>query len=70
MCIITLVYTAKELKGLDKASREALRKRGKRLVQTSAAIKKIVIRDPRVNKKLKVLLRSDFSRVKRGAARR
>jgi hypothetical protein len=65
MCIIRLVYTARELKGLNKASREALRRHGKRLVQTSPEIRKIVIRDRKVNKKLKQLLRSDYSRIKR-----
>jgi hypothetical protein len=74
MCIITLVYTRDELKGLDKKSRDALQKRGKRLVETSEAIRKIIKRDRKVCKKLKMLLRPEFSRLKRkkvtGATRR
>ena len=64
MCIVKLIYTAKELKGLDKKSQEALRKQGRHLVQTSPAIRNIIKKDPKVCRKLKVLLRPEYSRLK------
>jgi hypothetical protein len=65
MCRIALIYTPDELKALDKKSQAALKKHGRRLVQTSAAIRNIIKRDPKVCKKLKVLLRPEYSRLKR-----
>ena len=65
MCIITLVYTPDELKGLDKKSRKTLTERGRRLVRTSPAIRNIIKRDRKVCKKLNGLLRPELSRLKR-----
>jgi hypothetical protein len=65
MCRLDLIYTPDELKALDKKSKEALKKRGKKLVETSFAIRNIIKRDPKVCKKLKVLLRPEYSRLKR-----
>jgi hypothetical protein len=64
MCIVRLIFTAKELKGLDRKSQEALRRQGKRLVETSPAIRNIIKRDPKVCRKLKVLLRPELRRLK------
>jgi hypothetical protein len=60
MCIIADIYTAEELKALDKKSRAALQKHCRDLVHTSPAIKNIVKRDPRIQKKLKSLLRGKY----------
>jgi hypothetical protein len=65
MCIISLVFTPKELKALDKKSRDALFKRCRRMVQTSSAIRNIIKRDPKVCKKLRALMGSEYSRLRR-----
>ena len=65
MCRIDLLYTADELKALDKKSRAALTKHAIRLVRTSPAIRNIIKKDPKVHKKLKAMLRPTYSRLKR-----
>jgi hypothetical protein len=65
MCIIELVYTADELKALDKKSRASLQKLGTRLVHTSRDIRNIVKKDPKVRKKLRTKLRPALNRLKR-----
>ena len=65
MCRIDLVYTAAELRALDKKKRDALTKHGIRLVRTNAAIRNIIKKDPKIRRKLKALLRPAFSRLKR-----
>lgn len=65
MCRIDLVYTAAELRALNKKKRDALTKHGIRLVRTNAAIRNIIKQDPKIRRKLKSLLRPTFSRLKR-----
>jgi hypothetical protein len=65
MCRIDLVYTAAELRALNKKKRDALTKHGIRLVRTNAAIRNIIKKDPKIRRKLKSLLRPTFSRLKR-----
>lgn len=65
MCRIDLVYTAAELRALNKKKRDALTKHGIRLVRTNAAIRNIIKKDPKIRRKLKALLRPAFSRLKR-----
>jgi hypothetical protein len=65
MCRIDLVYTAAELRALNKKKRAALIKHGIRLVRTNAAIRNIIKKDPKIRRKLKSLLRPTFSRLKR-----
>ena len=65
MCRIDLIYTADELKALDKKSRAALQKLGTRLVRTSPEIRNIIKKDPKVRKKLRTKLRPTFNRLKR-----
>ena len=65
MCRIDLVYTAAELRALNKKKRDALAKHGLRLVRTNAAIRNIIKKDPKIRRKLKALLRPAFSRLKR-----
>jgi hypothetical protein len=66
MCIISLVFSAAELKKLDKKSRDALTKRGRTLVRTSPAIRNIIKKDPKVCKALKTKLRPMFNQLKSG----
>jgi hypothetical protein len=65
MCRIDLVYTAAELKALDRKSRETLTKHGIRLVRTSPQIRNIIKKDPKVRRKLKALLRPKYRQLKR-----
>jgi hypothetical protein len=64
MCAITLIYTADELKGLDKKSRDALQKHAVRLVRTSPQVRNIIKKDPNVQKKLKSLLRPKLNQLR------
>ena len=57
MCIIAEIFTAAELRGLSRKSRDILTKYGISLVRTSPAIRKIIKKDPRIQKKLKPMLR-------------
>ena len=63
--IIDLVYSSDELKALDRKSRAALAKHGKRLVRTSPEIRDIIKKDPKVRKKLKALMRTKYNQLKR-----
>jgi hypothetical protein len=65
MALIKLIYTAEELKALDKKHHATLKKRGIQLVRTSPEIRNLIIRHPEVNKKLKALLRPTYNRLKR-----
>jgi hypothetical protein len=65
MCIISHVFTASELKALDKKEQRILQKYGRDLVDTSRDIRNIIKMDPKVRKKLKVLLRPKYKRLKR-----
>jgi phage terminase large subunit-like protein len=65
MCRIDLVYTAAELRALNRKKRAALTKHGIRLVRTSPEIRNIIKKDPKIRRKLKALLRPAFSRLKR-----
>ena len=65
MCRIDLVYTAAELRALNKKKRDALEKHGLRLVQTNAAIRNIIKKDAKIRRKLKTLLRPTYKRLKR-----
>jgi hypothetical protein len=64
MCKIDLIYTADELKALDKKSRADLQKHAVRLVRTSPAVRNIIKKDPNVQRKLKTLLRPKFNQLK------
>ena len=64
MCRIDLVYTAAELRALNKEKRDALAKHGLRLVRTNAAIRNIIKKDPKIRRKLKTLLRPTYKRLK------
>jgi len=64
MCKIDLIFTAAELKALDKKGQAALLKHGTRLVQTSSEIRNIVSKDPKVRKKLKAMLRPTYNKLK------
>jgi hypothetical protein len=64
MCRIALIYTPDELKALDKKSRDALQKYAVRLVRSSPAVRNIIAKDPKVQKKLKALLRPKFNQLK------
>jgi hypothetical protein len=63
MCKLELIFTAAELKALDKKSRDILQEHGVHLVRTSPAIRAMIIKDPKVNKKLKELLRPTLKRL-------
>jgi phage terminase large subunit-like protein len=65
MCRLDLIYTAAELRALNRKKRAALTKQGLRLVRTSPQIRNIIKKDPKVRRKLKTLLRPTFSRLKR-----
>jgi hypothetical protein len=65
MAKIDLVFSDKELKELDRKQREALKKHAIRLVRTSAEIRDIIKKDPKVRKKLRAKLRGLHSRLKR-----
>jgi hypothetical protein len=65
MAKIDLVFSDKELKALDRKQREALQKHAIRLVRTSAEIRDIIKKDPKVRKKLRAKLRGLHSRLKR-----
>jgi hypothetical protein len=65
MCRLDLIYTAAELRTLNKKKRDALTKHGVRLVRTSKEIRNIIKKDPKIRRKLKSLLRPTFSRMKR-----
>jgi hypothetical protein len=56
MCRISDIFTADELKTLSKAQRSTLEKYGKLIVLTNPAIRNIIKKDPKVQKKLKGLL--------------
>jgi hypothetical protein len=68
MCRIELIYSAAELKKLDRKSRDALTRHGLQLVQKDRAIKNIIKKDPKICKALKKKLRPTFNRLKRKAA--
>jgi predicted ATPase len=55
MCRIDLIYTAAELKALDRKIRATLTKQGIRLVRTSPEIRNIIKKDPKVRRKLKAM---------------
>lgn len=65
MCLIGKVFSANELKGLDKKKQRTLQKQGVHLVNTSPAIRNIIKMDPKVRKKLKSLLGPKYKRMKR-----
>jgi hypothetical protein len=65
MAKIDLVFSDKELKELDRKQRAALKKHAIRLVRTSAEIREIIKKDPKVRKKLKAKLRGLHSQLKR-----
>ena len=65
MCRIDLIYTAAELKALNRKRRATLTKHGLRLVRTSPEIRNMIKKDPKIRRKLKTLLRSTYSRLKR-----
>lgn len=65
MCRIALIYTPDELKALDKKSRAALQRFAVRLVRTSPQVRNIIAKDPKVQKKLKALLRPKLDQLKR-----
>ena len=65
MCRIDHVFTAAELRALNKKKRDALTKHGIRLVRTNPEIRNIIKKDPKIRRKLKALLRPAFSRLKR-----
>ena len=64
MCRLNLIYSADELKGLNKKSRGILQKEGIHLVRSSLAIQNIIAKDPKVRKKLKTMLRPTYKRLK------
>jgi hypothetical protein len=65
MADIKLVFSANELKKLSTKQRASLKKHALRLVRTSADIRNIIKKDPKVRKKLKEKLRSTYDRLKR-----
>lgn len=56
MCIIGDIFTAEELKTLSKTQRNVLEKYGKLVVLTNPAIRNMIKKDPKIQKKLKGLL--------------
>jgi hypothetical protein len=65
MCRIALIYTPDELKALDKKSRDALQKYAVRLVRTAPQVRAIIAKDPKVQRKLKAMLRPTYAQLKR-----
>jgi hypothetical protein len=65
MCRLDLIYTAAELRALNRKKRATLTKHGVRLVRTSPEIRNMIKKDPKIRRKLKSLLRPTFSRLKR-----
>jgi hypothetical protein len=65
MCRLDLIYTAAELRALNRKKRAALTKHGVRLVRTSPEIRNMIKKDPKIRRKLKSLLRPTFGRLKR-----
>jgi hypothetical protein len=65
MCRLDLIYTAAELRAIDKKKRDALTKHGVRLIRTSPQIRNIIKKDPKVRRKLKTLLRPKYRQLKR-----
>jgi hypothetical protein len=65
MCIVAKVFTASELKALTRKEQRTLQKYGVQLVDTSPAIRNIIKMDPKVRRKLKVLLGPKYKQLKR-----
>jgi hypothetical protein len=65
MARIDLIYTAAELRALDRKGRATLTEHGLRLVRTSPEIRNMIKKDPKIRRKLKTLLRPTYRRLKR-----
>ena len=65
MCRIRDVFTSRELKTLSQKERTILQEYGKLLALTNPAIRNIIKKDPKIRKKLKGLLATEFRRLKR-----
>jgi hypothetical protein len=65
MAKIDLVFSDKELKALDRKQRAALKKHAIHLVRTSAEIRDIIKKDPKIRRKLRAKLRGLHGRLKR-----
>jgi predicted transcriptional regulator len=65
MAIIGYLFTAAELKALPRKHHATLLKLARRLVRTSADIRKVVKHDPKIHRILRRKLRPTFNRLKR-----
>jgi hypothetical protein len=59
------IYSREELEALDRKGRAALIKLGLRLIRTSPEIRNIIRQDPKIQRKLKTLLRPTYNRLKK-----
>jgi len=64
MCIIGEIFTAAELRGLSRKSRDTLKKFGIQLIRTSPAIRNIIKKNPRIQGKLRSRLRPKLRQLK------
>jgi hypothetical protein len=65
MARIALIFSANELKRLGPKQRATLQKQAVRLVRTSADVRNIIKKDPKVRKKLRQKLLATYNRLKR-----
>jgi hypothetical protein len=66
MCRLNSIFTADELKTLSKTQRDALEEYGRLVVLTDPAIRNLIKKDPKIQKKLKSLLAPSRMRMTRG----
>ena len=63
MCRLNSIFTADELKTLSKIERDALEEYGRLVVLTDPAIRNMIKKDPKIQKKLKSLLNPSRKRL-------
>jgi predicted transcriptional regulator len=64
MADLSKLFSAAELKALDRKKHATLTKHAVRLVRTSLDIRNIIKKDPKVRKKLRAKLRPIYNRLK------
>jgi hypothetical protein len=65
MCDLKSIFSADELKALDKTQREVLEEYGRLIVLTNPAIRNMIKKDPKIQKRLKGLLDPSRKRLTR-----
>ena len=65
MCRLSSIFTADELKTLSKTQRDVLEEYGRLVVLTNPAIRNMIKKDPKIQKKLKGLLDPSRKRLTR-----